>query len=78
MCAPMNPLVIGPKAEHIAACIIEDPATKRNLPPGYTAVLEERVAYLERLLKDVCPEMQVALDHMTPVSSASFPGLPSS
>lgn len=49
----------------LAACIVKDPSTKRHLPPGYTAVLEERVAHLERLLKDRCPE--IALDHMTPL-----------
>ncbi|OJJ50349.1 hypothetical protein ASPZODRAFT_58113 [Penicilliopsis zonata CBS 506.65] len=38
-------------------CIIEDPATKRHQPRNYLRSLEERVAMLEGLLRDVRPDV---------------------
>lgn len=43
-------------------CIVQDPSTKRSLPPGYVSTLEARVAYLEGLLKG--DQRAVAMDHM--------------
>jgi hypothetical protein len=41
---------------------MEDPSTKRKIPPGYIETLESRIAYLETLLRDVRPD--VSLDHI--------------
>ncbi|KAH8689885.1 fungal-specific transcription factor domain-containing protein [Talaromyces proteolyticus] len=43
-------------------CLVEDPATGLYRPRDYLQSLESRVAYLESLLQEVCPD--VALDHM--------------
>ncbi|KAK3656292.1 hypothetical protein LTR56_002993 [Elasticomyces elasticus] len=46
---------------------MEDPSTRRQLPPGYIETLEARIAMLEGLLRDSRPEM--ALDHIRPDDS---------
>lgn len=43
-------------------CIIEDPSTKRHLPPNYIETLEARIADLEELLKTSHPS--ISNDHM--------------
>ncbi|KAK5705941.1 hypothetical protein LTR17_021232 [Elasticomyces elasticus] len=46
---------------------MEDPSTRRQLPPGYIETLEARIAMLEGLLRDSRPE--VSLDHIRPDDS---------
>ncbi|KAK5679239.1 hypothetical protein LTS10_008054 [Elasticomyces elasticus] len=51
---------------------MEDPSTRRQLPPGYIETLEARIAMLEGLLRDSRPE--VSLDHIRPDASNPSPG----
>lgn len=44
------------------ACLVEDPATKRHRPRNYLETLEQRVAFLEGVLKDYRPDL--ANDHL--------------
>ncbi|RJE26392.1 hypothetical protein PHISCL_01279 [Aspergillus sclerotialis] len=44
-------------------CTIENPSSKRQLPPNYIEVLEERIAQLEGMLAQVRPDMTT--DHIS-------------
>lgn len=46
----------------MAACLVEDPATKRHRPRDYLETLEQRVAFLEGVLKQYRPDL--ANDHL--------------
>ncbi|ETN41298.1 uncharacterized protein HMPREF1541_03233 [Cyphellophora europaea CBS 101466] len=48
-------------------CTVEDPSTRRNLPPNYVELLEARIAQLEGLLRETHP--QIGVDHMVVESS---------
>ncbi|KAL1875491.1 hypothetical protein VTK73DRAFT_10041 [Phialemonium thermophilum] len=53
-------------------CLVEDPATGIHRPRDYIHSLEARVAFLEELLRNSCPD--VALDHFA--GSDAFPSPP--
>ncbi|EMC93434.1 hypothetical protein BAUCODRAFT_240311 [Baudoinia panamericana UAMH 10762] len=52
-------------------CLVEDPATGIHRPRNYIQSLEAHVAYLERLLQEVRPD--VALDHLANVQESRHP-----
>ncbi|KAL4875624.1 putative transcriptional activator protein acu-15 [Aspergillus karnatakaensis] len=45
-------------------CLVEDPSTRRQHPRNYLETLEQRVAYLENVLKQYRPDL--ANDHLSP------------
>ena len=53
------------------ACLVEDPATRRQTPRNYLQSLEERIAMLESMLQHVQPD--VANDHFSAASEPSHP-----
>lgn len=52
----------NPQLTGKTVCLVEDPATKRHQPRNYLQTLEQRVAYLERILRRYQPD--VANDHL--------------